>query len=110
MKISKAHLNYWIDLVIAVGFVLSALSGLVLFFTPASGGYQGGRNPAYAEHILLFSKHQWGVFHDWSSITMIAGVFLHLVFHWKWIVCMTKKIFTRGNGKETVAACPNPSA
>jgi hypothetical protein len=44
-----------LNLIIAVGFLLTAVSGLVLFFA-CSGGYQGGRNPRYAREILLWSR------------------------------------------------------
>jgi hypothetical protein len=47
----KAKLNYTIDVIIGLAFILSALSGLVLFFVP--GGYQGGRNPYYLQPALL---------------------------------------------------------
>ena len=69
---SKAKLNYWIDMTIAVFFVLSALSGLVLFFFPS--GYQGGRNPYYGQTVLLLTTQQWDTVHIWGSIGMIAGV------------------------------------
>ena len=110
MKISKANMNYWVDLVIVMGFIVSAVSGLVLLFAPSGGGYQGGRNAAYAAEVLFLNRHEWISVHDWSSIAMVVGVFLHLVLHWKWITCMTRKIFVRGDKKSTLKACPNPLA
>jgi hypothetical protein len=94
MKLSKSKINYWIDVFIAIGFLLSALSGIVLNFAP-SGGFQGGRNAFYGREVLLLGHNTWDVLHTWSSFVMIAGVFLHLVLHWKWIVCMTKKLFVK---------------
>ena len=93
-KVSKSKINYWIDIIIAIGFLLSALSGIVLNFAP-SGGFQGGRNAFYGREVLFLNHNTWDVLHTWSSFVMIAGVFLHLVLHWKWIVCMTKKLFKR---------------
>lgn len=107
---SKAQINYWIDVVIAVAFVLSLVSGLILFLGP-SGGYQGGRNPAYGQTILLLDHHAWNQLHTWSSIAMAGGVFAHLVLHWRWIICMTKKLFKRNRVSSVHAeSCPNPSA
>ena len=102
---SKAKLNYWIDVVIGLAFVLSALSGMVLFFAPS--GYQGGRNPFYGQTVLLLSTSTWSTLHTWGSLAMIAGVGAHLVLHWTWIVCMTRKMLTvkRVPAKEPVA-CP----
>ena len=102
---SKAKLNYWIDVVIGLAFVLSALSGMVLFFAPS--GYQGGRNPYYQQDVLFLSTHTWDTLHTWGSLAMIAGVGAHLALHWNWILCMTRKALTfkRAPRKEP-AACP----
>jgi cytochrome b subunit of formate dehydrogenase len=96
---SKATVNYWIDVVIAVAFVLSAVSGIVLYFAPS--GFQGGRNAFYGKDILFLTTHAWGELHTWGSLAMIAGVFAHLVLHWNWMVCMTKKLFRRRRVVET---------
>lgn len=92
---NKANINYWIDVVIGVAFIVSALSGLVLLFAGPSGGYQGGRNPAYTRQILFLARDMWKNVHNWSSIALIAGVGAHLVFHLNWILCMTKNLFKR---------------
>jgi hypothetical protein len=63
---SKAKLNYAIDLFIGLAFILSAISGLILFFAPS--GYQGGRNPNYLQPVLFLSRHTWNDLHIWSSI------------------------------------------
>jgi hypothetical protein len=90
-KIEKAKLNYWIDVGIAVGFILSAISGIVLALAPSSG-FQGGRNPDYIRKIIGLSRFVWKDVHTWSSIFMSAGVLGHLLLHLKWIRCMTKNI------------------
>ena len=41
---SKAKLNYLLDGVIAIAFIVSTLSGVVFLFA-GSGGYQGGAQP-----------------------------------------------------------------
>ena len=105
-RTNKARLNYFVDLIIAAGFVLTAVSGLVLFFA-GSGGYQGGRNPRYLREVLLLSRFTWKALHDWGGMAMLGGVLLHLVLHWKWIVCMTRNLLRRRSRRETaVQACP----
>ena len=86
----KATAYYWIDVIIGIAFLFSAVSGLVLFFAP-SGGFQGGRNPHYEQTVLLLGHHTWGVVHDWSSIVMIVGVVGHLALHWGWLSRMTRR-------------------
>ena len=81
---NKATANYWVDMLIAVAFVLSAISGLV-FLLP--GDLETG--------VLWVSYRTWNTLHTWSSLAMIVGVGLHLVLHWKWLVAMTKRTFAR---------------
>ena len=101
----KAKLNYAVDVVIGLAFILSALSGLVLFFAPS--GYQGGRNPYYLQPVLFLNTHIWGVLHTWGSIAMISGVGAHLVLHWNWMVCMTKKLLTgHRSARSQAQVCP----
>jgi hypothetical protein len=101
----KAKLNYAIDVAIGLSFILSALSGLILFFVPS--GYQGGRNPHYLQPVLFLSTHTWNELHTWGSIAMIAGVGAHLVLHWNWMVCMTVRLLKRAlPARSGPEACP----
>jgi cytochrome b subunit of formate dehydrogenase len=88
---SRTKLNYLLDAVIAFAFILSAMSGVVFLFA-GSGGYQGGRNPDFRTEMLGISREVWSDLHTWVSLVMIAGVVIHLVLHWNWIVCMTKRM------------------
>lgn len=103
---SKAKLNYVIDVAIGVFFILSALSGLILFFFPS--GYQGGRNLYYGQSVLFLTTHTWDTVHTWGSLGMVAGVGAHLVLHWKWIVCMTQRLLKRPKANRQ-ASCPLPA-
>lgn len=79
---NKAKINYWVDLVIALAFVLSAISGIVFLF------------PVSANSTVFGVPYRvWDQIHIWGSLLMVAGVLAHLVLHWKWIVAMTKKTF-----------------
>jgi cytochrome b subunit of formate dehydrogenase len=89
--LSKTKLNYLLDAVIALAFILSALSGIVFLFA-GSGGYQGGRNPGFQTEMLGISRSVWSDLHTWVSLVMIAGVAVHLLLHWDWIVCMTRRM------------------
>ena len=37
--------------------------------------------------------------HEWLSIAFVAPIIAHLVLHWKWIVNVTKKIFSKIPGE-----------
>jgi hypothetical protein len=88
---SRAKMNYAVDAVIAVAFVISAVTGLA-FLLMGSGGYQGGRNPAFRPELLGLARGTWSDLHTWGSLMMIAAVGLHLVLHWRWIWCVTKDV------------------
>ena len=88
---NRTKLNYLLDAVIGVAFLISAVTGMA-FMLMGSGGYQGGRNPNFATSLLGISRAAWSDLHTWASLVMIAGVVVHLVFHWKWIVCVTKQM------------------
>ena len=90
---NKAKVNYVVDLVIGVGFVVAALSGIALLLI-APGGYRGGHSLNSLPTLLSMSRWTWKAVHDWGAIAMAGGVALHLVLHWKWLVCMTRKLFT----------------
>jgi hypothetical protein len=102
-KINKANLNYFVDSLLTLGFLISIGTGFILIGKP-SAGFQGGRNSAYADDLFGVSLHWWKSLHTWSSILMAGGVFVHLLLHAKWIACMTKNIFKK---KGTVKAVWN---
>ena len=62
---SGAKLNIGIDLLIAVSFLITALSGLY-FWLLTEGGYQGGSNPDWDPNFL-FSRVTWDIVHTWSG-------------------------------------------
>ncbi len=103
---AKVRINYVVDAIIGLAFVVSALSGVILYLVP--GGYQGGRNPYYNRTVLFLGHHTWSDLHTWVSFLMVAGVLLHLVLHWNWILSMTKKALHIGERPAAGASCPVP--
>jgi hypothetical protein len=89
---SKKNLNYALDTIIGLAFVLSAVTGIA-FLLMGSGGYQGGRNSAFATSLWGISRTMWSDLHTLTSIVMIVGIIVHVVLHWNWIVCTTKGLF-----------------
>ncbi len=77
---NKAKVNYWVDVVTALAFILSAVSGIVFLF------------PINGSTVLGIAYNIWDQIHTWGSLLMLAGVLVHLILHWKWIVVMTGKI------------------
>jgi len=88
---SGTKFNVGIDLVAAVGFLLTAVSGVYFLFAP-SGGYQGGGNPGW-DPAFLFSRTTWDLVHTWSGIVTIVAAVIHFWIHWRWITNVSKRFF-----------------
>ena len=100
---NAAKINYWVDIIIGIAFVMVAVSGLVMFFAGPSGGYQGGRNPRYLRPILFFGRSTWKEVHNWSGILMMVGVLGHFLLHWNWLVRMTGNLFKKSRLSRNMA-------
>ena len=45
--------------------------------------------------LAVFSQEITGeTLHEWLGLALFAGLLAHVIFHWKWIVNMTKRFFT----------------
>jgi len=87
---NKAKLNYWIDLVIAAGFVASLTSGLVFLLPPEVEAIGSDGLPRMLGLALL----AWSDLHTISSLFMVAGIVAHVALHARWIRQMTKRVLT----------------
>jgi len=87
---NRTRINWALDFTVFVGALLASLSGAYfLYFT--SGGYQGGRNALYGV-TLWFTRATWSDLHLWGGVVMILAVVIHLLYHWKWVISMSKKM------------------
>ena len=89
-----AWVNLVIDAVIALSFVVTAVSGLYFFFLPA-GGHQGSAN-AILDTGFLFSRAVWDLLHTWGGIALTVAALVHIVIHWGWIAKVTRKVLPMG--------------
>ena len=78
---NKAKLNFWVDVAIGLAGAVSAISGLLLLL-PAD------QNAG----IVGVSLRTWSTLHTWGSLAAMAGVGLHLVLHWSWMLAMAKQM------------------
>lgn len=93
----RIHLNFAIDSLAFVAMLLLCSTGLVLAhqLPPGSGSPQGrGIGHGAAEKTVTFlwglSRHEWGDIHYWIAYVLLCLVALHVVLHWKWIVCVAR--------------------
>ena len=80
---NKVKLNYIVDVLMAVFFILSTVTGIPLYL-------RGGLTA-----FLEISNRTWGTLHTYTSFALVAVVGIHLILHWSWIVCMTKNFFRK---------------
>lgn len=91
---AKGWQNVIVDGVVAVGFLISAISGVYFLFV---GESHGGLVP---DPMFLFSRTAWSLIHTWSSVTFISGFLLHFAIHWGWVTKVTRKMFGNLNGRK----------
>lgn len=102
----RALLCYAVDLFLFLVGLASALSGFVLM-AGGEGGYRGGRNAASSETLVGTSRHTWTTLHEVSSIALVAGVVVHVLLHWRWLVRVTLALFKAK--APSVSVCPPES-
>ena len=85
------RLNYWIDILLLVCFVVVGISGLVLYFGFVSGAPGVGRSVTF----LGTSKAAWQPWHNYFGLAMIFLIAVHLILHFKWLWVMTRRLFVK---------------
>jgi len=120
----KPRTNYWLDAAIFALFLVVLVSGLLLWFVYPHGGTRSGQQaherggrgtqlsaavtePSPDTTILGLTRQDMDSVHDWSGLAMGGLVLLHVVFHWKWIVCQTKRLFGGRNSRKPSRTCPD---
>jgi len=83
----KAKINYFVDVVLAVSFLATFVTGLIKL-----PGFLFSIGISYRS-IPLGILMNINPIHDLSGIIMIFMVFVHLALHWKWIAVTTKERF-----------------
>jgi len=79
IQMKRTNLNFIIDIVAFVGFVLLTTTGVLLrYILPPGSGYYST--------IWSLNRHEWGDIHFWVSMVFFLVLTFHLVLHWNWIV------------------------
>jgi len=76
---SKVTRNYWLDLAMGLLALTLGVSAFLLWVILPQG--------YFAARLL------WLNIHKWTGLALSIVVVIHLTFHWKWLVRMTKRYF-----------------
>lgn len=79
--------KYWIDVGLAITFLLAALTGIVKW-----PGLLPKLGISYVNLPMLVLTR----IHDISGLIMTLLVLVHIIQHWKWMKVMTKNVFKKG--------------
>jgi hypothetical protein len=83
--------NLVVDIVAFAAFVLLTSTGLVerYILPPGTGRFQS---------LWGLDRHQWGQVHFWIALFLMGVLAMHVVLHWKWIVCVVRGKKTEASG------------
>lgn len=80
----RGRWNLALNAIVALGFLLCALSGVYFLFVP------GGRWET--DPMFLFPRSTWDLIHTWSGVAFISAAIIHFVIHWRWVSKVTIKM------------------
>ena len=85
MKINEKK-KYWIDLIMFFSLSINAITGLLIWF------FYSPRPFCKHLKILGLSKYDLKILHIGAGLILLLFVLIHIFFHKKWILKMTKTI------------------
>lgn len=96
---TKTRNNWLLDASLFLAGLVAILSGVYFLVFP-SGGFKGGTNPWYGVRVL-FLRETWEWLHTWIGLAMVVIAIVHIIFHWKWVVNMTRRLVNTIRRKES---------
>ena len=73
---SRTERNFWLDMTIFVSLLMTTITGFILWLVIPHNldiAFQG------------FSRSVWVAAHIWFGVVGLAGIVLHIVWHWGWL-------------------------
>jgi len=103
---NKPKINLVIDAIMLIVLMLMAGLGFLIKYVLLPG-YQ--RNALYEGDVELYymglTRHDWGTIHLWLSLFFLFLMLVHIVLHWKMIVCIFRQMVSRKKTRRVIAVC-----
>jgi len=104
MKINKTKINFIIDVLLLL--VMSAIVGIgfLIKYVLLTGEQKWIKFGANIDQTLLgLDRHGWGFIHLVLGFICIGLLILHIIFHWKMIVCMFRHLMKPSKWRNAVS-------
>ena len=82
----KIRLKMVVDILLFLSGLVCMGTGLTLLILPSGPGTQAAIK-ASSSVFDLFTRSGLKLFHNWSSILLIAFIVFHLMLNWRMITC-----------------------
>ena len=100
----KSTINFIIDVLMFICMAAIAGIGFLIKYTLISGQE---RWSVYGENVELYlfgmDRHEWGSIHLIIGFVLLGLLVLHIILHWKLVVCIYNRIIQRKLVNRTVA-------
>ena len=88
----KIRLKLIVDILLFLAGMVSIVTGITLLILPSGPGTRAGL--AGTSSILdITTRSGLRLWHDWSSIIIIALILLHLALNWRILLCYMRNAF-----------------
>lgn len=91
--VTRNKLNITIDIIMFVVMVALAVIGFIMRYILIPGSERWEK---YGRNIDLtwwgLDRHEWGFIHMLLGILIVILLVLHIIFHWKLIVCLVRRL------------------
>ena len=91
--VTRQKVNIVIDIIMFVVMVALVVVGFLIRYVLLSGTRRWEKFGSNVDMTFLgLDRHQWGYIHLLIGIALVVLLVLHIVFHWKQMVCMVKRL------------------
>ena len=105
-KKNQCKINLVIDGIMLILLTMMAGMGFLIKYVLVPGFK---RNVLYGSDVELYfwglDRHQWGCIHLYISFAFLFLMLLHIILHWKMIVCIFRKMIRGKMSRTAVAIC-----